>query len=324
MGWFTHAFTTHNEYHPTDFNSWGSCTNHDGTCGGDCIGCTLKDQRNESFPIFSALLNAIHLHNVTVRLLTNDYYVPTCSGLIAPLDWLSLNGIQVRLYRTTTFLHSKFVLIDHGRRTSVSSINFSHTSFLKNREAGMVLDQCSCSAIAMYQAVFENDWDLGYDYVVNNTYTSSELEYITDPSMIPYAMSPHPENPGVYVAPLIPYKNVTVKMAYTGPDYAYDTVMAGLAQTNSSLQVMIYQITDKALCNEMLNLSMRGVNVTLLVSYHIVSPADYLLAKVMYSIDLCVACITIRSPVDDEMHNTQMFVTFFKSRNVTICCTKVD
>eukprot|EP00731_Ephydatia_muelleri_P006972 Em0003g1220a len=265
-----------------DFNSFGSCTNHNGTCGGHCIGCTLEDQRNESFPIFAALLNAVHLHNVSVRLLINDYYVPTCQGMIAPLDWLSLNGIQVRLYRTTTFLHSKFVMIDYGRRTSVSSVNFSYTSFLKNREAGIILDQCSCSAIGLYKSVFENDWDLGYDYVVSNTYTSSELEYITDPSMIPYAMSHCPARPGVYVAPLIPFKDVTVKIAYTGPDYAYDTVMAGLAQTRSSLQVMIYQITDTALCNEMLNLSMRGVNVTLLVSSYVVSYTDYLIAKKCY------------------------------------------
>ena len=304
-----------NMYHSADFNSFGSCTNHNGTCGGHCIGCTLEDQRNESFPIFAALLNAVHLHNVSVRLLINDYYVPTCQGMIAPLDWLSLNGIQVRLYRTTTFLHSKFVMIDYGRRTSVSSVNFSYTSFLKNREAGIILDQCSCSAIGLYKSVFENDWDLGYDYVVSNTYTSSELEYITDPSMIPYAMSHCPARPGVYVAPLIPFKDVTVKIAYTGPDYAYDTVMAGLAQTRSSLQVMIYQITDTALCNEMLNLSMRGVNVTLLVSSYVVSYTDYLIAKVMHDVIYFYrACIIDYS----------LMLLFFKFRNVTICCTTVD
>ena len=201
--------------------------------------------------------------------------------MITPLDWLSLNGIQVRLYTTTTFLHSKFVMIDHGKRSSISSVNFSHTSFVRNREAGMVLDQCSCSAITLYKAVFENDWDRGYDYVVNSTYTSTELEYITNPNMIPYAVPPHHTKPGVYVAPLTSYKNVTVKTAYTGPDYAYETMMTALSQTQSSLQVMIYQITDKTLCNEMLNLWKKGVNVTLLVSSSIVSYADYQLAQVI-------------------------------------------
>ena len=145
----------------------------------------------------------------------------------------------------------------------------------------MVLDQCSCSAIMLYKAVFENDWDHGYDYVVNNTYTSTELEYITNPNMIPYAICPNPTKPGVYVAPLTVYKNVTVKTAYTGPDYVYETMMTALSQTQSSLQVMIYQITDTVLCNEMLNMSKRGVNVTLLVSSYILNPAEYLLAKVI-------------------------------------------
>ena len=266
-----------------DFSSWGSCTNHNGTCGGNCVGCTLEDQRNESFPVFPALLNAVHLNNVTVRLLINDFNVPTCQGMIAPLDWLALNGIAIRLYTTTTFLHSKFVLIDHGKRTAISSVNFSHTSFVKNREAGVVLDQCACSGIGLYKAVFESDWDRGYDYVVNNTYTSSELEYITDPSFIPYATPLHHTYPGVYVAPLTSYANATVKTAYTGPDSAYDTIMAALAQTRSSLQVMIYQITDATFCNELINLSLKGINVTVLVSSFVVSEGDYKHAKVMHT-----------------------------------------
>ena len=33
--------------------------------------------------------------------------------------------------------HTKYIMVDKGKRTSISSVNFSHTSFMKNREAGV-------------------------------------------------------------------------------------------------------------------------------------------------------------------------------------------
>eukprot|EP00731_Ephydatia_muelleri_P036690 Em0305g10a len=220
-----------------DFDSWGSCTDHTGTCGGSCIGCSLQDQRNETFPVFTGLLNAVHERNISVRLLTNDYYVPTCQGMVTPLDWLALNGIQVGLYTTTTFLHAKFMTVDRGRRTLVSSVNFSKTSFTKNREAGVIIDSCSCSAIDFYQ----------------------QLTYIKDPSILPYALPSYYKVKGAYVvAPFTSYDGVTIKLAYTAPDYAYDTVMKGLSATTSSLEVMIYEITNAAMCNITLELFNAG------------------------------------------------------------------
>ena len=60
------------------------------------VGCVLEAQSNESFPIFQALLNAAH-RGVKVRLLTNDYgqAADYSQGLIDPLGWLSLNGVEV-------------------------------------------------------------------------------------------------------------------------------------------------------------------------------------------------------------------------------------
>jgi hypothetical protein len=42
-------------------------------------GCSPEEQRKETFPIFPALLNALH-RGVAVRLLTNDYNYPDCPG----------------------------------------------------------------------------------------------------------------------------------------------------------------------------------------------------------------------------------------------------
>ena len=53
------------------------------------------------------------------------------------MDFLVLNGIQVKYFDTVTFLHEKYITVD-GNRTAVSSVNWSYTSFMENREAGYV------------------------------------------------------------------------------------------------------------------------------------------------------------------------------------------
>ena len=79
--------------------------------------------------LIRAVESALHARGVKVRLLTNDYKTPTCVGKIAPLDWLVMNGVQVRYYTSTTFTHTKYISTD-GKRTAISSVNFSQTSFM--------------------------------------------------------------------------------------------------------------------------------------------------------------------------------------------------
>ena len=219
------------------FDSWSKCTHYEKECDDDCIGCSIHDLQNESFPIFPALLNAVHKNGITVRLMTNNYTQPTCGGMIAPLDWFQLNGISIRFYRTTTFMHSKFMVVDKGRRTMVSSVNWSHTSFMKNREAGVILDDCSCSAIDLYQSVFEHDWENGMEYQITNEYSSSERAFITNTANMEVVLPPPADIPGAYVTPLKKYSDVTVVSGYTSPDNAKDTVLASLGKVQSSLQV---------------------------------------------------------------------------------------
>ena len=192
--------------------------------------------QNESFPLFPALLNAAQEKGIKIRLMTNDYTQPTCSGMVAPLDWFQLNGINVRFYRTTTFMHSKFMVADKGKRTLVSSVNWSHTSFMKNREAGVVLEDCSCSAIDLYQSVFEYDWENGIKYQITNDYSSDTKEFITA-SPMKVVMPPPADIDGAYVTPLKKYSDVTVVRGYASPDNALNTVMDSLQNVQSSLQV---------------------------------------------------------------------------------------
>ena len=108
---------------------------------------------------------------------------------------------------------------------------------MKNREAGVVIEDCSCSAIDLYQSVFEHDWDNGMEYQITNEYTSKDKAFITDSAQMAVTMPPPADIPGAYVTQLKKYSDVEVVSGYTSPDNALDTVMASLDKVQSSLQV---------------------------------------------------------------------------------------
>lgn len=222
--------------HP-GFDSWSKCTHFSEECDS-CVGCAIEDQKKEAFPIFPALLNAVHQKHIKVRLLTNNYTQNTCNGTINPLDWFYLNGIQIHLYSTTTFMHSKVVIVDRGRRTSISSVNFSKTSFTRNREAGVVIEDCSCPALDLYQSVFQYDWDNGFDYQIDARYSKEDMAKITDPTPMHVPDVSYPKIQGAYVTKKEVYRGVTVTKGYSAPDGALDAVMADLSKVKTSLQVL--------------------------------------------------------------------------------------
>lgn len=226
-------------------------------------------------------MNAVHLRNVKVRYLTNDYDVPTCVGKITPMDWMKLNGVEIRMYTTTTFMHAKAMIIDKGKKTLISSVNFSKTSFTRNREAGVIISDCQCELQDMYQKVFESDWEQAYDYQpTKQTFSPSDLEYITSKDKISYPAVNIVPVPGAYVTSMKPITGVTVDKGYTAPDDARTTFMDMLGTAKSSLKVHIYQITDTGICDKLLDLYNNGVNVSLLVGSYIVSTFDYYAAQV--------------------------------------------
>ena len=79
------------------FASWSGCTPF--ADAPSCTpGCSAAAQRDESFPVFPALLNAMRHRGVKVRIVTNDYGTPDCPGTLTPLSYLALNGAVVRWY----------------------------------------------------------------------------------------------------------------------------------------------------------------------------------------------------------------------------------
>lgn len=134
-------------------------------------------------------------------------------------------------------MHSKVVIIDQGKRTSISSVNFSKTSFTKNREAGVVIEGCSCPALDLYQSVFQYDWDNGFDYKLDANYSAHDLAIIKDSAPIDIPSITYPKIPGAYVTKKTTYKGVMVTKGYTAPDGARNVIMSDLTDVKSSLQV---------------------------------------------------------------------------------------
>ena len=171
-------------------------------------------------------------------------------------------------------------MIDKGKKTSVSSVNFSYTSFMENREAGAVLLGACKAVINFYSSVFESDWNQGVQYTVNNHYNSSEMTAITDPSPMPVNVPSPPHIPGAYVTSLHTYSHVYIRKVYTAPDFARDTVFDTLTETQASFYLMIYQVTDEGLCDQLLAMHNKGIDVRLLVSDRIYDYIDWKEAQV--------------------------------------------
>ena len=273
------------------FASWSGCTPFANS--PNCTpGCSAVDQRDESFPVFPALLNAMRQRGVKVRIVTNDFGTPDCAGTLTPLSYLALNGATVRWYNQTTFMHAKYVSID-GKRMSVSSINFSKTSFTRNREAGAVLEgPGTAKAQAAAAAGFERDFDHG-SALTPLKYNASDMAIIVAPDeVLNVTVPPAPANDTKYFVTPAP-KPVTTSAEslslYMSPDYAYETLVAELAAAHSTFDLMIYQVTGDDLCNQLLSMAKnassggRGVTTRVFVSSRIYGDTDCQAAKQCYA-----------------------------------------
>lgn len=173
-------------------------------------GCTPQQQQQETFPLFPALLNAMH-RGCAVRLITNDYGYADCPGTISMLQYLALNGASVRFFTTTTFVHAKYIAIDNGTKAAVSSINWSKTSMTKNREAGALISGNE-ALLGYMQAVFEADFTQAYDLVPSD-WSAEELAIITDPTDLPVVLPTiwtEVDDPALFVTPAVSESTVQV------------------------------------------------------------------------------------------------------------------
>ena len=140
-------------------------------------------------------------------------------------------------------MHAKYMMIDKGKKTSISSVNFSYTSFMLNREAGVVLEGTCSAATKFYAGVFEGDWEKAMVYKPTLSYSNGDITVITNPNPYPVVVPPPKNIPGAYVPPLTSVSGVTIKKVYTAPDYARDELMdQTFSKAAKSFYLAVYQV----------------------------------------------------------------------------------
>eukprot|EP00043_Microstomoeca_roanoka_P008092 m.78070 g.78070 ORF g.78070 m.78070 type:complete len:498 (-) comp14098_c0_seq3:70-1563(-) len=261
------------------FSSWSHCT----SSSSGCVGCPISTCSGEKFPVFPAILNAVH-RGVAVRIITNNFGDTTCAGKISPFDFLALNGVEIRYYTTTTFDHSKFMMRD-GKAASISSVNWSRSSYLQNREAGAIIEGYGTdmqTVINFLTAVYEGDWSQSTTYKVTNTYSADDMAIITNPTIRNITLPEGPQRPYVTPKPS-PISIQAPFMLWASPDSAYETLTQDLASVQKSIAIYVYQITDTRLCQWVLDAHKQGIKVTLLVSRYIFGAGDQASANTCYA-----------------------------------------
>jgi len=241
-------------------------------------------RNNEEFPVFQALLNAIH-RGVKVRIMTNDFGNECYPGMITPLDFLALAGAQTTAFATLTFLHTKWMSVD-GTSSIVSSVNYDYTSFMENREAGLLLQGPAAQPLIKFMTkIFELDLSIGYAWPTS-TYNASDMAIINDPSPVPVVMPTPKKYPGAYISSVT---RITDQLGAGGgavlsnPDDAWSVISAALAAAQTSISIYIYQITNDEFTNLLLTANSNGVAIKLLVSDRIYSTYDWKAATKQYA-----------------------------------------
>eukprot|EP01103_Thecamoeba_quadrilineata_P009106 TRINITY_DN1881_c0_g1_i1.p1 TRINITY_DN1881_c0_g1~~TRINITY_DN1881_c0_g1_i1.p1 ORF type:complete len:439 (+),score=77.64 TRINITY_DN1881_c0_g1_i1:93-1409(+) len=250
------------------WSAWNGCS----------TACTPSKMRQDTFPVWQALLNALH-RGIRVRILINDYNDPApAEGLISPLIFLYLNGADIRFFTSVTFMHSKYIATEST--ASVSSVNFSYTAFMKNREAGVVINGSDSDPLrTFFNTTFNEDFNAGYAFKPTSTYSSELMAIITNTSSIPVVVPPRLDI-NAYITPLTKVDQKMNSFAIASPDFAYETITTALSQAKHTIQVYIYQITDD-MCEFLPTIS-RDVSVKILVSARIYSVKDAKLAEECY------------------------------------------
>jgi phosphatidylserine/phosphatidylglycerophosphate/cardiolipin synthase-like enzyme len=176
--------------------------------------------------------------------------------------------------QSTTFVHSKYVMVD-STLASVSSVNWSPNSFTNNREAGLLVKGAGAAPVLKFlTSVFDADWSAGATFTPAQTYSSSDMKIITDLAVRQVVVPQGPTNRSYVTPNPSPITDTVANFTVlTSPDWSYSTIMDAVNAATKSVQIYIYQITDPRVCNAVQALHKR-LDLTLLVSKAIYDATD--------------------------------------------------
>ena len=270
--------------------------NNNNNCGGVL---PSRAMAKESFPVFFALLNAAR-RNVTVRVLTNKYDDEEvgCDGRVTMKDFLSLANpekMEVRYYRSTSFMHAKYIARDGGKAMSISSVNWSRESMRENREAGIILregDGPDRLFDRVSNRAFEYDWKRAQKHARGVEDIAKEEMAIIKGSAVGDAKlaktkgmaNKNAKNtitnddsvkPFVTKMEKIPLGEGSSVEMFVSPDFSRDSLLRFLRSAENVVYIYTYQITDDEIADTLTELAMRkNVKVFLMLSPRIYADWD--------------------------------------------------
>jgi phosphatidylserine/phosphatidylglycerophosphate/cardiolipin synthase-like enzyme len=280
----------------TTENSTKNNNNNNNNCGGVL---PSRAMAKESFPVFFALLNAAK-RNVTVRVLTNKYDDEEvgCDGRVTMKDFLSLANpekMEVRYYRSTSFMHAKYIARDGGKAMSISSVNWSRESMRENREAGIILregDGPDRLFDRVSNRAFEYDWKRAQKHARGVEDIAKEEMAIIKGSAVGDAKlaktkgmaNKNAKNtitnddsvkPFVTKMEKIPLGEGSSVEMFVSPDFSRDSLLRFLRSAENVVYIYTYQITDDEIADTLVDLAMRNdVKVFLMLSPRIYADWD--------------------------------------------------
>lgn len=275
--------------------------NNDASKSSNSCGGVLPSRAmaKESFPVFFALLNAAR-RNVTVRVLTNKYDDEEvgCDGRVTMKDFLSLANpekMEVRYYRSTSFMHAKYIARDGGKAMSISSVNWSRESMRENREAGIILregDGPDRLFDRVSNRAFEYDWKRAQKHARGVEDIAKEEMAIIKGSAVGDAKlaktkgmaNKNAKNtiknddsvkPFVTKMEKIPLGEGSSVEMFVSPDFSRDSLLRFLRSAENVVYIYTYQITDDEIADTLVDLAMRKhVKVFLMLSPRIYADWD--------------------------------------------------
>ena len=280
----------------TTENTTKNNNNNNNNCGGVL---PSRAMAKESFPVFFALLNAAK-RNVTVRVLTNKYDDEEvgCDGRVTMKDFLSLANpekMEVRYYRSTSFMHAKYIARDGGKAMSISSVNWSRESMRENREAGIILregDGPDRLFDRVSNRAFEYDWKRAQKHARGVEDIAKEEMAIIKGSAVGDAKlaktkgmaNKNAKNtitnddsvkPFVTKMEKIPLGEGSSVEMFVSPDFSRDSLLRFLRSAENVVYIYTYQITDDEIADTLVDLAMRNdVKVFLMLSPRIYADWD--------------------------------------------------
>lgn len=220
--------------------------------------------------IIDAIIEAQTEHGVDCQVILDDSNAKsdaTASSLTDAGVEVKVANSLVPVYFDT--MHNKGIIID-SEIVLISSINWSPTSLIDNREAGLIIENSEVAAY--YEELFDHDWDVCLPYDPENSF-GDLLNINPANNQILIDSEEYIENKEINEIP-IKSDDFSIPETFSGnmsvtvmasPDNCFDVVANLLSIAQSTIVISVYTLSQPYLLDIIADRIAHGVKVKLLL-----------------------------------------------------------